>query len=130
MRSIPMKYAVDATLLVVAIACFFSVALWNWSAEGRGRILQATHDVNTIYEGALIFRRKTGRWPDSVHEIARLLYDPSNRSFVSVPKSPWGYPYEIVGGEGEFAVICLGRDNAHGGVGEDADIVSEVAPHR
>jgi len=42
----------------------------------------------------------------------------------TIPEDPWGrgYHYQYPGENGEYDLYSLGRDNAQGGDGEDADI--------
>jgi len=43
-----------------------------------------------------------------------------------IPKDPWGndYHYRAPGQNGDYDLYSLGRDDADGGEGEDADVVS------
>lgn len=82
------------------------------------------------------YRRDIGRYPTTGEGLAALVQRPQNvRNWngpylffdeVRIPEDPWGqkYHYKSPGQHGEYDLYSLGADNAEGGDGENADIVS------
>lgn len=81
-----------------------------------------------------IYRLEVGDYPSNEQSLLALVEKPADvdtwagpylRKKV-VPKDPWGreYQYRYPGEHGEYDLYSLGSDNAEGGEGEAADIVS------
>jgi len=84
--------------------------------------------------GLDLFHLEVGRYPTSDEGLEALAKAPVgarnwNGPYIKkkdVPLDPWGNPYvyKYPGDNGDYDLYSLGRDNADGGEGEDADVVS------
>lgn len=84
--------------------------------------------------GLDLFHLEVGRYPTTEEGLQALSDEPAglrgwNGPYLKkrdIPMDPWGneYHYRYPGESGEYDLFSLGRDNAEGGEGEDADIVS------
>jgi len=81
-----------------------------------------------------LYHLEVGRFPSTEEGLDALMRKPAgannwNGPYIkkkNLPTDPWGKPYHYVfpGENGEFDIYSLGQDNATGGDGEAADIVS------
>ena len=84
--------------------------------------------------GLDLFHLEVGRYPTTEEGLGALANQPAgldnwNGPYLKkkdIPADPWGKPYQYraPGQHGDYDLYSLGRDNADGGEGEDADIVS------
>ena len=84
--------------------------------------------------GLDLFHLEVGRYPTTEEGLPALTVEPTgadnwNGPYLkkkTIPVDPWGNPYRYnsPGENGDYDLYSLGRDNADGGDGEDADIVS------
>jgi len=84
--------------------------------------------------GLDLFYLEVGRYPTTDESLKALTTQPDGVNnwhgpYVKknqVPKDPWGkdYYYRSPGEHGDYDLYSLGRDDADGGEGEDADILS------
>jgi len=86
-------------------------------------------DIATFKNAAELFYLHRKRHPTNEEGLAILTERTSEHPsgiISEVPADPWGRPYVYLcpGSNGAFDILCLGRDGARGGQGEDADIVS------
>ncbi|MBI1339401.1 type II secretion system protein GspG [bacterium] len=82
-----------------------------------------------------LFRISVGRYPTTQEGLNALVADPGGAAGwagpyltkSTVPVDPWGnpYQYEALSDGAAFRITSLGADNAVGGEGENADIVSD-----
>jgi general secretion pathway protein G len=86
------------------------------------RVTKAVVDVSQIYDAAVMFKMKKGRWPDSIEEMIDGR-PPSLRGYKTVPRDPWDNIYRAKAGETplEWEVFSYGPDGEEGG---DDDISS------
>lgn len=79
--------------------------------------------ANALEEYAIL---NAGRYPDSLEVL--ITPDANGHTYLKqrqLPRDPWGHEYLYeppYGGEQRPRVYTLGRDNAVGGEGEDADL--------
>lgn len=81
-----------------------------------------------------LFHLEVGRYPTTEEGLPALTVEPTgvdnwNGPYLkkkTIPVDPWGNPYRYnaPGENGDYDLYSLGRDNADGGDGEDADVVS------
>ncbi len=81
-----------------------------------------------------VYRLETGDYPSNEEGLKALVENPGDKPGWNgpylkkkvVPVDPWGreYHYQMPGEHGDFDLYSLGKDNAEGGEGENADIVS------
>ena len=81
-----------------------------------------------------LYRLEVGRYPSNEQGLEALVQAPQgadrwNGPYLkkrSVPKDPWGYDYNyrFPGEQDMYDLYSLGADNAQGGDGEDADVLS------
>jgi len=84
--------------------------------------------------GLDVYRLETGDYPSNDEGLKALIENPGDKPGWNgpylkkkvVPMDPWGreYHYQMPGEHGDFDLYSLGKDNAQGGEGENADIVS------
>ncbi len=84
--------------------------------------------------GLDVYRLETGDYPSNDEGLKALVENPGDKPGWNgpylkkklVPQDPWGhdYHYQMPGEHGDFDLYSLGKDNAQGGEGENADIVS------
>lgn len=84
--------------------------------------------------GLDLYHLEVGRYPTTEEGLLALSTAPSGTSNWNgpylkkkdIPRDPWGktYYYRSPGENGDYDLYSLGRDDADGGEGEDADVVS------
>jgi general secretion pathway protein G len=84
--------------------------------------------------GLDLFHLEVGRYPTTEEGLTALSVAPTgidnwNGPYLKkkdIPRDPWGndYHYRFPGENGDYDLYSLGADNADGGDGENADIVS------
>jgi len=84
--------------------------------------------------GLDLFHLEVGRYPTTEEGLIALVEQPAGIQNWQgpyfkkndIPADPWGntYRYQYPGDNGEYDLYTLGRDNADGGDGVDADLVS------
>jgi general secretion pathway protein G len=85
------------------------------------------------------FRLDVGRYPTTSEGLEALIRQPAdaegwNGPYLKkeeIPLDPWRHPYQYrsPGEHGDYDLFSYGADNAEGGEGEDADIVSWRSLH-
>ena len=81
-----------------------------------------------------MYRLEVGHYPTSSEGLDALVAEPSgakrwNGPYLkktTLPQDPWGFDYEykFPGEHGAYDIVSRGADNAHGGDGENTDVVS------
>jgi general secretion pathway protein G len=94
----------------------------------------AALQIEEFAAGLDLFHLEVGRYPTSAEGLNALVNQPGTLSNWNgpylrkskIPTDPWNkdYRYESPGKYGEYDIYSLGSDNAEGGDGEAADIVS------
>jgi len=84
--------------------------------------------------GLDLFHLEVGRYPTTEEGLAALSLEPTgvdnwNGPYLKkkdIPRDPWGndYHYRSPGQNSDYDLYSLGADNADGGEGENADVVS------
>ena len=90
--------------------------------------------IEELGAGLDLFHLEVGRYPTTEEGLSALTVKPTGvekwygpyLKKKNIPADPWGndYHYRFPGENGEYDLYSLGRDNADGGDGEDADVVS------
>jgi len=123
-------------LLIVMVILGLLAALVGPKMFGKvGKSKQrAAKSQIALFETTLdTYRLDVGRYPTSEEGLSALRQKPENAEnwdgpylAKDVPADPWGSPYLYVcpGEHGEYDIISLGADKAHGGEGENMDIVN------
>lgn len=98
---------------------------------GGARSDSARVEIESLVNAIDLYRLDVGRCPP---DLEALLEKPSESSGWNgpylrkqeIPRDPWGneYIYRCPGEHGPYDLLSLGADDAEGGDGEDADIVS------
>jgi len=101
---------------------------------GGAKTDTAQLQIEELGAGLDLFHLEVGRYPTNEEGLDALASPPAgvagwNGPYLKkrdVPKDPWGndYRYKYPGDNGDYDLWSLGRDNADGGEGEDADVVS------
>ena len=76
-------------------------------------------DLQSIARAAKIVQVRTGSAPTSIEEL--ISARPDEGILDALPLDPWNRAYIYQLRDGIPTAICLGRDGAEGGEGEDAD---------
>jgi general secretion pathway protein G len=102
---------------------------------GTSKTKTALLQVQDLGAALDLYRLEVGRYPSSEEGLQALVEAPQganerwNGPYLkkrTLPKDPWGYEYQYrFPGENDiYDLYSLGADNAQGGDGEDADILS------
>jgi len=101
---------------------------------GESKFKAARLQIEELSSSLDMYRLDVGRYPTTDEGLNALIEAPEtvtvwNGPYLKkkkVPLDPWNNPYHYVapGQHGKFDLWSLGADNAEGGNGEDADIVS------
>ena len=101
---------------------------------GGAKTDTAELQIAELSSGLDLFYLEVGRYPTTEEGLQALVeappaatgWDGPYLKKNDLPPDPWGrdYRYRYPGEYGEFDLYSLGRDNADGGDGEDADVVS------
>jgi general secretion pathway protein G len=99
---------------------------------GKARTETAKVQIDAIASALELYALENGGYPPPQVGLGALVQRPHGATRWSGPylkkaeglKDPWGrdYRYRVPGRAGAFDVFTLGRDNAAGGTGEDADV--------
>ncbi len=101
---------------------------------GGAKTDTADLQIGEFGAGLDLFHLEVGRYPSTDEGLGALSKEPTgtnnwNGPYLkkkNIPVDPWGnaYHYRSPGENGDYDLYSLGRDNADGGEGEDADVVS------
>jgi general secretion pathway protein G len=101
---------------------------------GGAKTDTAALQIDELGAGLDLFHLEVGRYPTTDEGLVALSTEPTgvdnwNGPYLKkkdIPDDPWGnsYHYRAPGENGDYDLYSLGRDNADGGDGEDADVVS------
>lgn len=101
---------------------------------GSAKTDTAALQIEEFAAGLDLFHLETGRYPTSAEGLDALIRKPDgvtnwNGPYLrkkKIPSDPWSrdYYYESPGRNSDYDIYSLGNDNAEGGEGEAADIVS------
>ena len=101
---------------------------------GSSKTKTARLQIEDLAASLDLYRLEVGRYPTSDEGLEALVNKPSsaknwNGPYLRkkvIPKDPWGfdYQYRTPGQHGPYDLFTLGADNAEGGDGENADVVS------
>jgi general secretion pathway protein G len=101
---------------------------------GKARSETAKIQLTAIAGALELYALDNGAYPSPQIGLSALIEQPSGATRWNGPYlkkaegliDPWGRPYQyrVPGRSGAFEVFTLGRDNAPGGTGEDADVTN------
>lgn len=101
---------------------------------GSSKNKTAKLQIENLSAALDMYHLDVGHYPTSSNGLQALIQKPSGVSGWTgpylkksrVPKDPWGnaYHYRVPGEHGPYDLYSLGADNAQGGEGENADVVS------
>jgi general secretion pathway protein G len=101
---------------------------------GESKTKTARLQIEEFSTALDVYRLETGRYPTSEEGLMALVDKPTTAEKWAgpylrkrvVPKDPWNrdYHYRSPGQNGAYDLYTLGADNAEGGEGESADVVS------
>jgi general secretion pathway protein G len=98
---------------------------------GKSEVTVAKAQIEAFEKALDTFRLDVGRYPSTEEGLAALLAKPAdapkwNGPYLkkSVPPDPWGhaYVYRAPGSQGDFEILCYGKDGQPGGTDDSADI--------
>jgi general secretion pathway protein G len=101
---------------------------------GTSKTRAARLQVEELAAALEIYRLDVGTYPSAAQGLDALVAPPAGSAAWNgpylrktvVPRDPWGraFRYRQPGRHGEFDLYTLGADDAEGGEGENADVVS------
>jgi general secretion pathway protein G len=101
---------------------------------GSAKSDTAKLQIEELGAGLDLFHLEVGRYPTTEEGLKALVEQPAgittwNGPYLKkkrIPLDPWGndYRYQYPGEQGVYDLYSYGNDNAEGGEGNDADIVS------
>ncbi len=101
---------------------------------GSAKSDTAKLQIEELGAGLDLYHLEVGRYPNTEEGLKSLIEQPAGISTwngpylkkKTVPNDPWGNPYryESPGNNGMYDLYSYGSDNAEGGEGTNADIVS------
>lgn len=101
---------------------------------GKARSETAKIQISAISSALELYALDNGIYPPPEIGLGALMQQPSGATRWNGPYlkkadgliDPWGRPYQyrVPGRAAAFEVFTLGRDNAPGGTGEDADVAN------
>lgn len=111
------------------IAAFAAPRVFKYLASAKAD--SARVQIENLGQGLDLYKLEVGAYPA---DLEALVQAPSgaegwNGPYLKksvIPKDPWGndYVYRFPGEHGPYDLSSLGADNAEGGEGENADVVS------
>lgn len=122
-------------LVVVAIIGLLAsyVGPRYFSQVGKSEVTTARAQIKAFEKTLDQFRLDLGRYPSTQEGLAALVTAPSkdakwNGPYLAKtpPPDPWGNPYiyRSPGEQGDYDLICYGKDGVPGGTGDAADITN------
>lgn len=123
-------------LLVVIVVLGLLVGLVGprlFGRVGQSKTAAARAQIELLGAALDHYRLDVGAYPTAAQGLDALQANPNAPSWngpylrKSVPRDPWGNPYKYrccPGQHGEYDLWTEGADNAPGGEGENADVVS------
>ena len=123
-------------LVVVAIIGLLAayVGPRYFTQLGKSEATLAKAQIEAFAKALDQYRLDTGHYPSTEQGLQALRTPPANVKkwngpYLSkdIPADPWGnaYRYRQPGPQGDFEILCLGKDGAAGGTGEAADITND-----
>lgn len=99
---------------------------------GKGKQSAAKAQIELLGQALDQFRLDSGRYPSTEEGLRALVANPGVENWDgpylkrNLPNDPWGRPYQYAcpGTNGDYDILCYGRDGRPGGDGEDRDITS------
>ena len=108
----------------------------------KARVTRAASDIRAIQTALDLYRLDNFKYPTTEQGLQALVTQPTDPTITnyrsggylpSLPKDPWGNPYQYVspGANGrDYDIISYGRDGKPGGEGYDADISTSTLEQR
>jgi general secretion pathway protein G len=108
----------------------------------KARVTRAASDIRAIQTALDLYRLDNFKYPTSEQGLQALVKQPADPTITnyrsegylpSLPKDPWGSPYNYVspGPDGrQYEITTYGKDGKPGGEGYDADISSTTLDQR
>lgn len=106
-----------AVVIIIGILAGAVVMKFKNSID-KSKVNRAKGDIATIITAVETYYADKGHYPTNDQGL-----DVLN---ITTKNDPWGRPYQYFspGKEGDFEIICLGRDGIEGGEDIDGDIYS------
>lgn len=126
---------IELLVVLVILGLLVSIVAPNvMSRLGGAKLKTARMQVEDLGAALELYYLDLGRYPSTEQGLVALIEKPPDVSKWSgpylkksqIPKDPWGneYQYRSPGEHGAFDLLSLGKDDAEGGEGENADIRS------
>jgi general secretion pathway protein G len=126
---------IELLVVLVILGLLAGIVAPNIIGKTETANLQSTKtQVENLSAALDMFRLEVGRYPTSSEGLQALIEEPAGVERWKgpylkkniIPKDAWGneFHYESPGDHGPFDLYSHGPDNAEGGEGDNADIVS------
>ena len=136
LRTRPQGFTLIELLVVLAVlgllAGLVGPRIINQFTSSKTKV--AKLQIEDFAQALDVYKLDNGRYPNQQEGLRALIERPPtatswNGPYLKknvLPKDPWGNDYQYVfpGRHGPYDLFSLGADNAPGGEGENADIVS------
>ena len=124
---------VELLLVMVILGMLAAIALPNITRQSTSNKIKAAKIQMSALGAALdAYALDVGRYPEGSDGLDSLLSAPGDAKMwdgpylkqKSIPKDPWGNPYEYSAESGGYEIVSLGADGRRGGSDADGDISS------
>ena len=110
----------ELMVVITIIGLLSAVVVVNTrNVPEKARRAAVEQDLKNILNVAELAQVQTGRWPESIDEMAR--DTELTIRLQTIPRDPWKNAYVYDLSSGTPTVSCLGSDGQPGGSGEAAD---------
>lgn len=124
----------EIMIVLVIISVIAGLVVPNlMSRPDEARITVAQTDMKSIAGALELYRLDNSRYPTTEQGLAALVEKPTSPPtpmrwnpegyLKSLPKDPWGSPYQYALPGKNFEIFSLGADGKKGGEGFDKDII-------
>jgi len=113
---------IEVLVVVVILGILAAIVVPNiMDKPGQAKITKAKADIRAIESAFNMYRLDNHVYPSTDEGIEALV---AGEYLSRMPKDPWNHPYQYLspGVQGKIDIFTLGRDEAQGGEGEDADV--------
>lgn len=123
---------IELMVVIVIIGMLAAIVVPRFmGAAGKAAQTSARAQISAFKTALQLYKLDNVRYPTTSEGLEALIRNASGKNYLndveSIPKDPWGNPYQYTcpGQNGrDFDIVSLGADGAIGGEGENADIQS------
>jgi len=123
---------IELMVVIVIIGMLAAIVVPRFmGAAGKAAQTSARAQISSFKTALQLYKLDNVRYPTTSEGLETLIKNASGKNYLqdveTVPKDPWGNPYQYKcpGDNGrDFDIVSLGADGAAGGEGENADVQS------